>query len=171
VLDVGAGTGIHTLALQERGLVVLSIDRAPKVVELLRLRGSRDSRIGDVFDSQGLGLFDTVFLIGEGAGMAGRLAKLPELIAACGRHAASGGQILIDSTDLVRVTGRTTDEAGGHIGERPLQLEYRGRRGVPYYELYTDYPTLASCARQVGWDAAPVWEDQRGSFVARLMRS
>ena len=44
VLDVGAGTGVHSLYLQERGHDVVAIDVMADAVEIMRERGVRDAR-------------------------------------------------------------------------------------------------------------------------------
>ena len=41
VLDIGAGSGCHTLALQEKGFTVKAIDISPLSCEAMKLRGVR----------------------------------------------------------------------------------------------------------------------------------
>ncbi|MBY0398865.1 methyltransferase domain-containing protein, partial [Myxococcota bacterium] len=48
VLDVGAGSGRHALALQAKGCEVVAIDVSPACVLLCRERGVRDVRLVDV---------------------------------------------------------------------------------------------------------------------------
>ena len=43
VLDVGAGAGCHTLALQEQGLDVTAIDVSPLSVETMKRRGVKQA--------------------------------------------------------------------------------------------------------------------------------
>src|SRR5687767_7495278 len=62
VLDIGAGAGTHSLALQAKGLEVTSIDSSAKAVQVMIERGCRDARVGDVFDSYSEP-FETVFVI------------------------------------------------------------------------------------------------------------
>src|SRR5262245_52294093 len=62
VLDIGAGAGSHSLAIQERGLEVTSVDVSEKAVEVMRRRGCKNAKVGDVFDSYSE-LFDTVLVI------------------------------------------------------------------------------------------------------------
>jgi 2-polyprenyl-3-methyl-5-hydroxy-6-metoxy-1,4-benzoquinol methylase len=42
VLDIGAGTGLHSLVLQSKGLTVTAIDISPEAVEIMVQRGVRN---------------------------------------------------------------------------------------------------------------------------------
>ena len=50
VLDIGAGSGCHTLALQEKGLEVKAIDISPLSCEAMELRGVMDAECINLFD-------------------------------------------------------------------------------------------------------------------------
>ena len=50
VLDIGAGTGCHSLALQERGLRILAIDISPQAVEIMKQRGVANTRLVNVYE-------------------------------------------------------------------------------------------------------------------------
>src|SRR5512135_3758046 len=39
VLDVGAGTGLHSMFLQEKGLKVCAIDMSPEAIQVMQDRG------------------------------------------------------------------------------------------------------------------------------------
>ena len=62
VLDIGAGAGSHSLAIQDRGPDVTSVDISEKAVDVMRRRGCKNARVGDVFDSYPKP-FDTVLVI------------------------------------------------------------------------------------------------------------
>ena len=98
VLDVGAGAGCHSLVLQERGLAVVAIDVAPEAVEVMRSRGVRDVRCGDVFAWAG-GRFDTLLILMNGIGLVGSLDGLDRFLRDTSRLLNAGGQILLDSYD------------------------------------------------------------------------
>jgi 2-polyprenyl-3-methyl-5-hydroxy-6-metoxy-1,4-benzoquinol methylase len=68
VLDVGAGTGIHSLYLKNKGFTVCSIDISPEACEIMRKRGLKDVRCVDVTGVQA-GPFDTLLILGRGIGM------------------------------------------------------------------------------------------------------
>lgn len=59
ILDAGAGSGCHTLALQEMGKEVCAIDISPLSVKVMAERGVRDVRQINLFDVGFLETFDT----------------------------------------------------------------------------------------------------------------
>ena len=101
VLDVGAGAGCHSLALQDRGLEVCSIDISPLSTRARTLRGVRDARCTDFFGQELDGMrFDTIVLLMNGLGIAGTLDRLPSLLNRCKALLTPGGRVLADSSDL-----------------------------------------------------------------------
>lgn len=86
VLDVGAGAGCHSLALQDRGLKVCSIDISPLSTRARTLRGVRDARCTDFFGQELDGMrFDTIVLLMNGFGIAGTLDVCPHCSTAARR--------------------------------------------------------------------------------------
>jgi SAM-dependent methyltransferase len=175
VLDVGAGSGCHSLALQDWGLEVTAIDIVPDLVDIMRERGVKDARLATWMDVDA-GQFDTVFMMMNGMGLAETLPGLSGFLNDARRLLRPGGQILADSTDVrVRMdqeAGRkgTFQRADGrYIGELHFQLEYQGRKGPPFSQLYVDPETLTRYAREAGWTADIVLPpDDYGHYLARL---
>jgi SAM-dependent methyltransferase len=176
VLEVGAGAGSHALALQERGIAVEAIDVAPECVEVMRERGVRRARAGNLLAEKS-GPWDTVLSMMNGIGLAGTLEGLGRLLDGVARLLEPGGQLLCDSWDprrsrdlreRARVTTRRAE--GRHPGEARIRLEYDGRRSAPFSWLYLDAATLVRCAALHGWHAQVVFEEADGSFLARLVR-
>lgn len=66
VLDIGAGSGCHTLALQEKGLEVKAIDISPLSCEAMELRGVKDAECINLFDEHLETGFDTILLLMNG---------------------------------------------------------------------------------------------------------
>jgi SAM-dependent methyltransferase len=183
VLDVGAGTGLHALALQARGLEVCAIDAVPEAVEIMRRRGVVDARQARVLDFAG-GPFDTVLIFANGAGLAETLSGLPALLGSAARLLAPDGQLLLDSTDVrpcdadeAAAAGYTRGDDGlwrrsdgRYVGDLHFQLEYRGEKGPPFPQLYVDPDTLAEVAEGEGWQCEIVERGGGGSYLARLTR-
>ena len=68
VLDVGAGAGPDSLALQERGLSVCAIDISLEACEIMRTRGVKEVYCTGVYDFSG-GPFDTILMLCRGLGL------------------------------------------------------------------------------------------------------
>jgi SAM-dependent methyltransferase len=175
VLDVGAGSGCHSLALQDRGLEVTAIEILPDLVDILRERGVRDVRLATWMDVDA-GRFDTVFMMMNGLGLAETLGGLREFLKHARRLLGPGGQILADSIDVrVRMdreaagTGTLERPDGRYVGELHFQLEFEGRKGPPFGQLYVDPETLGRYALEAGWGCEVLLApDEYGHFLARL---
>jgi SAM-dependent methyltransferase len=174
VLDVGAGTGLHSLVLQERGFRVTAIDVSSGAVEIMAQRGVLDVQCADFFEYRG-GPFSTILMLGHGIGMVETLAGLDRFLAHAHGLLAEGGQVLLDSLDV-----RNTDDpknlayheanrrAGRYIGEIRLQFEYKGRKGPYCGWLHVDAGTLTEHAARAGWTLEVMIEKDGGDYLARL---
>jgi SAM-dependent methyltransferase len=177
VLDIGAGTGLHSLALQARGLTVTAIDLVPDAVEVMERRGVRDARCVDVFRFAG-GPFDTLLMLGHGIGIVADVAGLDRFLAHARRLVRSGGQLLLHSLDVARATDpihRTYHEAnrraGRYVGETRIRLEYERHAGPYCGWLHVDPDTLRAHAEPAGWRSEIVLEQDSGDYLARLVPS
>ena len=174
VLDVGAGAGCHSLALQDRGLEVCSIDISPLSTRARTLRGVRDARCTDFFGQELDGMrFDTIVLLMNGLGIAGTLNRLPSLLNRCKALLVPDGRVLADSSDLRYVFEDEDgnfdwDAADGYYGEVDYQMQYKNVKGEPFDWLYTDPMLLASISKQCGLNCEIVEEGENYDFLARL---
>jgi len=175
VLDVGAGVGSLSLTLQDRGVDVTAIEVIPEAVDIMVRRGVREARLGWVQDLPASATFNTILLLMNGAALAGTMAGLPPLLRALGRLLAPGGQLLLDSTDLIQTGGGESeipgDEEGRYPGELHYQMEFRGERGAPFPQLFVDPVTLEATASEEGWMTELVREEEAGGFLAKLTRA
>lgn len=177
VLDIGAGSGLHALALQERGLRVTAIDLSPEAVDVMIRRGVRDVIEVDLFRFRG-GPFDTLLLLGHGIGMVEDLDGLATFLTRAKALCAAGGHLLVHSTD-VRCTEdpvhlayqERNRRAGRYIGEIRLEVEFQGLRGSRYGWLHVDPETLEDVARDTGWESEILHREETGDYLARLTRA
>jgi SAM-dependent methyltransferase len=177
VLDLGAGAGRHSLALQERGLSVCAVEVVPECAEVMRRRGVREVCCADVLDFGG-GTFDTLLGAMNGLTMVRELSRLRPFLAHLRGLVREGGQYLVDSTDLRHAASLgapsasdAQTQAGGYFGELPIQLEYGGLKGRRFTELYVDPETLARHAAPAGWDCEVLLRQENGRYLARLTPS
>ena len=173
VLDIGAGAGCHALALQERGLEVKAIDISPLSCEVMKERGVKDAECVNLFNPQLQGKYDTLLLLMNGTGIAGKLNRLSMLLNRLKELLAESGQILIDSSDLKYIYenedgSMDIDLNAPYYGEVDYQMQYKNVKGEPFDWLYTDPMLLASISKQCGLNCEIVEEGENYDFLARL---
>ena len=155
VLDVGACAGCHSLILQQKGVDVTALEQSALCCDVLKDRGVRKVIHADLmnFNSQ---KFDTLLLLMNGTGIAGRLAHLKTFLTKLKDLLNPDGQILIDSSDLIYLymddegTAEIDINADNYYGELVYQTEYNGIKGRPFPWLYIDSENLAQYAEDAG---------------------
>jgi SAM-dependent methyltransferase len=176
VLDVGAGTGLHTLALQARSLRVTAVDISNHSVDIMTQRGVRDVHCVDMVAYEG-GPVDTMLMLGHGIGMVESLAGLDRFLGHAQHLIAGDGQLLVHSVDVRRTDDPThlayhdaNRRAGRYIGTIRVQFEFQGHTG-PYCDwLHVDPDALQQHAAVCGWACEIIHEEETGEYLARLTR-
>ena len=213
VLDIGAGSGCHTLALQEKGFTVKAIDISPLSCEAMKLRGVKDAECINLFDphlssgnhskenqknhsgenqenhsgenqenhsgenqKQFEGGFDTILLLMNGTGIAGKIEHLPALFQRLKALLNPGGQILIDSSDLKYIYENEDGSFdinlnGAYYGEIDYQMIYKDVKGDRFDWLYVDFPLLKSIAETCGLHGELVEEGEHYDYLARIFQA
>ncbi|HPE86726.1 MAG: methyltransferase domain-containing protein [Bacteroidia bacterium] len=172
VLDAGAGSGSHTLWLQEQGLEVVAIDISPGAVECMNRRGVKSVRLQDIFTLKGE-KFDTILMLMNGIGMVQDIDGLEFFLSRVKELLHPGGQILLDSSDL-RYLFQEEDGSmwidlnAPYYGEVEYKLEYNGVKGEPFKWLYVDYYTLDHYAQLHGFEATHLYEDDHFNYLVAL---
>jgi 2-polyprenyl-3-methyl-5-hydroxy-6-metoxy-1,4-benzoquinol methylase len=177
VLDIGAGAGCHSLALQERGLRVTAIDPISSAVEVMRQRGVKDARCEDIYQFEG-GPFDTALMLGHGIGMTGDLDGLDRFLEKMHGLIKPGGELLADSLDVSvsqepsNVAYRRANiEANRYRGEIRMRFEYGGQSGALMKWLHVDFETLQEMAAVRGWECRELHYESTGEYLACLTHS
>lgn len=172
-LDVGAGSGCHSLELQKRGVDTVAIDISELSVRTMLERGVRSAHTADFFNAAELGRFDTILMLMNGAGIIGRLERMDAFFATLKCMLNPGGQVLLDSSDIRFVF---EDEDGNfeppsderYYGEMDYTMQYRSVKGKPFSWLYVDFETLSMYASQNGFRAELAAEGAHYDYLARL---
>ena len=173
ILDVGAGAGCHSLALQAMEKHVTAIDISPLAVETMRERGVKDVREQDFFTLDGK--FDTILMLMNGIGIVGTLNRLPAFFMQVDHLLAPGGQLLCDSSDLCYLY---EDEDGiidltgveGYYGELTYQMQYKDIKGESFPWLFIDPETLRDYANAHGFNCDILMRGPHYDYLARLTR-
>jgi SAM-dependent methyltransferase len=173
VLDLGAGTGVHSLELQARGMEVCAVELLEGAAQIMRERGVRSVVCGD-FMIIDLPPADTILMLMNGIGPVGTLDRLPALLERLRLLLAPHGAVLLDSAAANIQPGyeRLADDwpprTGEYEGEAWVRLTFRGETAPPFRELYVDFDTLATHVRASGWTCEQIYGDGPDHFVARL---
>ena len=176
VLDVGAGAGIHSLYLQEKGFSVCAMDVSEEACQIMRKRGVKEVLCVSFADLK-TGSYDTLLVLGRSISMVETLAGLDDFLLDARKLVNPGGQILLNSLDVNKTFDRqnlayyeANKKAGKYIGEMRLHREYKEIVGPMSGLLHVDPRTLASHAAGAGWTFENLLEEKDGNYAARLVK-
>jgi methylase of polypeptide subunit release factors len=170
VLDIGCGSGSHSLYLQNKGLDVKAIDISKGAVKTCKLRGIKNVENINVFDLKNK-KFDTILALMNGAGMSGRLEKLTEFLSHLKSLLKSGGQILTDSSDISYMFEDEEyyyEKSSDYYGEVIFTVAYKDETDEPFNWMYVDFNTLKKHAKACGLSCELVQEGEHFDYLARL---
>lgn len=139
VLDVGCGSGSHSIYLQKKGFKVKAIDISKGAIEVSKQRGVLRADILNILDEAET--FDTILLLMNGTGIFQELTQVSQYLSHLKSLLNPNGQILIDSSDIKYMY---EDEDGGYwmdmnssyYGELDYFLSYKGEKEAPMKWLY-----------------------------------
>jgi hypothetical protein len=134
--------------------------------------GVQDARCVDFFEFGEKG-FDGMLFLMNGIGMAGTLEGLEKVFRHAKRLLNPGGQILIESTDLIYMfeqeDGSYLIPAGDrYYGEVTYQLSYKNRKARPFAWLFVDPDNLEDYASRAGFKFELDWQGEALNYIARL---
>lgn len=172
-LDVGAGSGCHSLVLQGRGVDVTAIDISPLSVETMRQRGVKKVVEQDFFTIGGK--YDTILMLMNGIGIVGTLERMPEFFHHLDKILATGGQVLCDSSDISYVFEDENGlidypDTGHYYGELSYRMQYKDTIGEPFDWLYIDAETLRKEAEENGYAVEVVAVGEHFDYMARITK-
>lgn len=170
-LDVGCGSGSHSLYLQKKGLEVKAIDVSKGAVEVAKLRGVKTVELKNILDETGT--YDTVLLLMNGTGIFQELSQTQKYLKHLKNILNKNGKILIDSSDIKYMY---EDEDGGiwqdlnstYYGELDYFLSYKGTDEQPMKWLYLDFETFKTQCSAVGLKCNLILEGPHFDYLAML---
>ena len=172
-LDVGAGSGCHSLWLQDNGVDVTAIDISPYSVETMKARGVVNVLEQDFFTLDEK--YDTILMLMNGIGIVGTLEKLPDFFKHINNVLAEDGQLLCDSSDLCYLYDDKDGivelmDSDKYYGELEYTMCYEEICGDSFQWLYIDANTLRNCAEANGFKMEIVRRGEHYDYLARITR-
>ena len=172
ILDVGAGSGCHSLALKEMGKTSVAVEISPLSVEVMKERGV-DARLVNFYDPSFTETFDAILMLMNGTGIIGNLDNIQTFFSRIKQLLKPGGSLLIDSSDLSYLYEEEDgslmiDLADDYYGLVDFQMQYKDTMGEPFDWLYLDFNTLSYYAEESGFTAELIEEGEYYDYLARL---
>lgn len=173
ILDCGAGSGCHALALQEKDKNVTAIDISPLSVETMQKRGVKQVYQINLFDENFLDKFDTILMLMNGSGIIGKLKNMTLFFQKMKQLLTPNGCIYMDSSDLRYLFededgSFLIDLAGDYYGEIDYRMQYKQVKGEEFNWLYIDFQTLSHYAIENGFTAELIAEGEHYDYLACL---
>ena len=174
ILDVGAGSGCHSFALQEMGKNVVAIDISPLSVQTMKDRGVKIVKEINFFQIEGE-FFDTILMLMNGAGIIGKIDKLPVFFSHIKSLLAPDGILLLDSSDLRYLYEEEDgsfmiDLNDNYYGEMEFYMQYKDIKGDQFPWLYIDFNTLQMYAEENGFKAELILLGDHYDYLAKIYR-
>lgn len=168
ILDVGAGSGSHSLYLQGKKEDVDALDISPGAVEVMKRRGVQNVLHENLFSLQSR-KYDTILMMMNGIGLCGTMKGYRRLLSQVKTLLKGGGQVIADSTDLFGLFGDDFDfSLRSYSGEIDFVMRYRDITSDPFDWLYIDFSTLQTLAAAYGFFCEKLMEMEGGRYLVRI---
>ena len=171
ILDVGAGSGAHSLYLQEQGFEVTALEKSNGCCDVMEECGVQDILEVDFFELRG-NKYDTILLLMNGLGIAGHLERLDEFLMHCKSLLTKDGQILLESVDILYMYqdeegGFNIDLNAGYYGNMNYTIQF-GESQENFDWLYVSFDLLFDAAKKVGLKATKIMDGGSHNYLASL---
>jgi SAM-dependent methyltransferase len=177
ILDVGAGVGPYSLALQGWGFDVHAIDESRDMCEMMKKRRVENVYCGSIFEFVDVP-FDTLLMLNHGIGIVKTLSGLDDLLGNIHRLVKSDGQVLLDSKDATKTTEPkylnyldNNRKNGRYFAEIRLRVEYKNTKSPEWEWILVDPKTLSEHASKNDWSCEILHKRKDGDYLARLTPS
>lgn len=175
ILDAGGGAGPHALYLQQNGYDVTAIDSSPFCVRTMQERGIKQVVLTNIFDYEPEQKFDTILLLMNGLGMAGKVLNMDSFFQKLHYLLQPGGVVIGDSSDLSYLY---TETAGAldllpknkYVGEIVYRMKYKNIKSDAFPWLFIDKHLFQEKAEMNGFSFELLAEGKHFDYLCRIKR-
>ena len=176
VLDIGAGSGSHSLYLQNKDIDVTALDMSELSCKCCEKRGVHKVINEDYFELTGKQKYDTLLMLMNGIGIAGSIDNLDRFFSIARELLNPGGSVLLDSSDIKYMFEDDEEEMENIItgsndfyyGEVTYIMEYKGITSDPFDWLFIDPGLLNTIAINNRFKFELLSHGPNNDYLARL---
>lgn len=170
ILDVGCGAGAHLQYLLQKNADVVGLDVSEYAIQTCQLRGFEATFVKSLLEETAS--YDTILLLMNGTGIFETLEKSVLYLAHLKTILNPGGQILIDSSDILYMYDREADGSiwipNSYYGELTFRVSNDAKEIQEFAWLYLDFDTLQQLCATVGLVAQKIVTGEHHDYLARL---
>lgn len=168
ILDIGAAAGDKVLALQKDGKDVYALELSNHCANAMEKQDISKVILEDY--KTHAGKYDTLLLLMNGIGIAGTLNEIPDFLTICKGLLNSGGQIILDSSDIKYLYEDNPDieVPYPYYGDIQYQYEYKGEKGEWFDWVYADRDMLGQIVSDCGMQIEIIAEDEYDQYLAKI---
>lgn len=172
ILDLGCGAGSHSLYLQHKKHKVKPIDISEGAIEICKKRGLEHAEMINLWDLKNE-KFDTILALMNGAGICGSIANIPDFLNHLSSLLSPGGQILMDSSDIIYMYEDMHGEPDlsdldHYYGDVEFESKYNSQLSGKHPWLYIDFPNLQQHAFHQNLRCELIKNGPHYDYLARL---
>jgi SAM-dependent methyltransferase len=158
-LDVGAGSGVHSLYLQEHGFDIVALDISTDACEIMKSRGVRVVICADIMGCGFQHEFQTYLVLGRSIGAVGCLERFETFLENTKSALIEKGQIILNSIN---------EPSKDNYNIRFLSFEFEGIKDepVPWFDIGENL--LIKVASHQGFLTEIVDRDMDQNYLAVL---
>ena len=172
ILDIGCGSGSHSMELQNKGFEVTAIDISEGACKVATSRGVKNVINSSLENFQGE-KYDTLLLLMNGIGLSETIQNLPKFLKKLKSLLNKGGSIILDSSDIAYMF---EDEDGSmwidlgreYYGEMTFEMHYKKQSSNKFDWLYIDFIKLKEIAETVDLKCELIKEGEHFDYLAKL---
>lgn len=172
ILDVGAGAGAHSLALQQQGKDVTALDHSEKCCQAMKTRGVQTIIQGDFLQAAETTKFDTLLFMMNGFGIAGSLEGLDVFFQKCKALLNPGGRLIGESADIIYMFEDEEEEGAylidlnaAYYGEVHYEMHYKNSTSHVFPWLYVSMDLLIEAAEKAGFTMLDFYEGDESEYI------
>lgn len=169
ILDLGAAAGAHSLLLQALDMDVTALDNS-KGCKITLEKSGVEKIFCENFELH-QGKYDTLLVLMNGIGLAGKLERMPTFLDKCFDLLNPDGQLIIDSSDISYLYEEGLEKPEGYFGEIQYRYEYEGNKGEWFDWVYVDQNTLEKTAKDAGYHLELLFKDHNDQFLVRISKA